>query len=89
MMRKLFAGSGWRPSEQGYANAEVARFRLGTMYKDSVLAYIWFTIAGTNGNERAKDLRDDLERNMARAEISRATELARACRASDYQDCEP
>ena len=30
-----------------------------------------------------------LERDMTRAEVSRATELAWACMSSDYQDCEP
>ena len=32
---------------------------------------------------------ETLEDDMTRAEISRATELARACMASDYQACEP
>ena len=31
---------------------------------------------------------DNLERDMTRDEITRATELARACMASDYQNCE-
>ena len=31
----------------------------------------------------------NMERDMTRAEISRATELARVCMVSDYQDCEP
>ena len=34
-------------------------------------------------------MRDNLERDMTRDEINRATELARTCRGSDYQDCEP
>ena len=57
--------------------------------KDSVLAHMWYNIAGANGNEAARKLRDNLEDDMTRAEISRATELARACMASDYQNCEP
>ena len=55
--------------------------------KDSVLAHMWFNIAGANGNEQAREYRDQVEQDMSRAEISRATELARACMASDYQDC--
>ena len=39
--------------------------------------------------EAARELRDSLERDMTRAEVSRATELARVCMTSDYQDCEP
>ena len=80
-------------AEQGDATAQ---FNLGIMYangrgvlKDSVLAHMWSNIAGANGNASARELRDSLERDMTRAEISRATELARACMASDYQDCEP
>ena len=39
-------------------------------------------------HEAARERRDNLEREMTRAEISRATELARTCMASDYQDCQ-
>ena len=80
-------------AEQGQVNAQ---HNLGVMYangegvlKDSVLAHMWSTIAGANGNEAARKQRDNLEDDMTRAEISRATELARTCMASDYQDCEP
>ena len=80
-------------ADQGHAGAQ---FNLGVMHadgrgvlKDSVLAHMWSNIAGANGNEVARENRDNLERDMTRAEISRATELARACMTSDYQDCEP
>ena len=78
-------------ADQGDARAQ---FNLGVMYSDGVLqdpvlAHMWFNIAGAIGNEDARDLRDALERDMTRDEISRATELARTCMASDYQDCEP
>ena len=80
-------------ADQGNA---AAQGKLGVMYytgegvlKDSVLAHMWWNIAGANGLEAARKLRDSLERDMTRAEVSRATELARACMASDYQDCEP
>ena len=82
-----------RRAGQGHAEAQ---FNLGTMYadgrgvlKDSVLAHMWLNVAGANGNAAARDVRDSLERDMTRAEISRATELARTCMASDYQNCEP
>ena len=61
---------------------------LGGVLEDSVLAHMWFNIAGANGNARARKLRNSFEREMTRAEVSRATELARVCMASDYQDCE-
>ena len=57
--------------------------------KDSVLAHMWLNIAGANGDEAARERRDGLERDMTRAEVSRAAELARVCMTSDYQDCEP
>ena len=73
-----------------------AQSNLGAMYdlgygvpQDSVLAHMWFNIASANGNESAAFSQDNLERDMTPAEISRATELARTCMASDYQDCEP
>ena len=74
----------------------IAQLFLGNMYvegrgvlKDPVLAHMWFNIAGANGEEDARELRDRLEPAMTRDEISRATELARVCMTSDYQDCEP
>ena len=54
-----------------------------------MLTHMWLNIAGANGNEAARELRDNLEDDTTRAEISRTTELARACMASDYQACEP
>ena len=81
-------------AEQGLATAQLA---LGSMYatgsgvlKDFVLAHMWLNIAGANGAGGRRGYRNILERlNMTRAEISRATELARTCMASDYQDCKP
>ena len=52
-----------------------------------MLAHMWFNIAGANGNEDARRRRDNLERDMSRAEIMRATDLACACMDSGYQDC--
>ena len=75
---------------------DLAQHSLGVMYaegrgvlKDSVLAHMWFNIAGANGNQRARMPRDALEEELTRAEIGRATELARACMASEYETCEP
>ena len=80
-------------ADQGDAEAQYNR---GLMYangrgvlKDSVLAHMWSNIAGANGHEAARELRDNLDRDMTRAEISRATELARTCMTSEYKDCEP
>ena len=68
-------------ADQGLAGAQL---NLGFMYdngrgglKDEAEAVRWHRLAA-----------DHLERDMTRAEVSRATELARVCMASDYQDCE-
>ena len=78
-------------AEQGHSEAQ---HKLGFMYasgagvlKDTVLGHMWLNIAGANGDEDARELRDTLERDMTLADISRATELARACMDSDYGDC--
>ena len=80
-------------AEKGDANGQLL---LGLMYavgrgfwKDVVLAHMWSNIASANGEEAARELRASLERDMTRAEISRATELARTCMASDYRNCGP
>ena len=82
-----------RAAEQGN---DLAQHRLGVMFadgrgvlKDSVLAHMWFNIAGANGNERARTARDALEEDLTRAEIRRATELARACVDTGYEACQP
>ena len=78
-------------AEQGYPDAQYA---LGTMYadghgvpKDSLLAYMWFSIA-SDGGKSVGELRD-MERDMTRDEISRATELVQVCMESGYQSCRP
>ena len=55
---------------------------------DIVLAHMWYNIAGANGHDQARRRRDSLEGEMTRAEINLASELARACMASDYEDCD-
>ena len=65
-------------------------YRVGRgVREDSVIARMWFNIAGTKGDEDARDMRNNLEPDMTRDEISRANELARACMASDYRNSEP
>ena len=84
-------------AEQGNAGAQ---FNLGILYAsgegvppDIVLAHMWLNIAGANasrtGGDEAGEMRDDLEREMTRDEINCATELARTCINSNYQECGP
>ena len=79
-------------AEQGYASAQ---FNLGLMYdngvgvlEDARLAHMWYNIAGANGSEEARGRRDTIEDDMTNAQIARATELARTCMDSDYENCE-
>ena len=79
-------------AEQGHASAQ---YNLGYMYatgrgvlKDTRLAHMWYNIAGANGSEIAREQRDTIEDDMTNAQIARATELARACMDSDYENCE-
>ena len=78
---------------QGHA---LAQYFLGLMYRDSratpqdsVLGHMWLNIAGANGEEIARESRDSLERDMTPAEIIRATDLARTCMTSNYENCGP
>ena len=76
-----------RSSDQGLAM--YVQPRRGVL-KDSVRrAHVVEHRRRQRGNEAARKQRDNLEDDMTRAEISRATELARTCMTSDYQDCEP
>ena len=79
-------------AEQGTAGAQ---YNLGLMYaigrgvlKDATLAHMWLNIAGANGSEIAREERDTIEDDMTATQIARATELARTCMDSDYENCE-
>ncbi len=80
-------------AEQGHAEAQ---YSLGVMYslglgvlRDFVIAHMWLNIADANGAPIARNGQDYLERDMTPDDISCATELARTCMVSDYQDCGP
>ena len=82
-----------RAAEQDHViaqtNLAMMNFLGDSVPQDFVLAHMWSNIASANGFEPAREFRDTLELGMTPAEINRATELARACMASDYQNCEP
>ena len=74
----------------------LAAYHLGGMYttgqgvlKDLVQAHMWLNVASANGFVNAGRDRDNLERDMTSEDFSHATELARVCMASDYQECWP
>ena len=95
VLKNMAEAAHWfrRAAEQGHViaqtNLAVMNFLGDSVPQDFVLAHMWSNIASANGFETARGFRDTLELGMTPAEISRATELARACMTSDYQDCEP
>ena len=67
-------------SEQGF---EIAQLNLGVMYangqgvsKDYEKAHMYWNIASANGNEDAKESRDEIEESMTPEQIAEAQELA-------------
>ena len=79
-------------AEQGHAGAQSnlgVRYAIGSgVLKDATLAHMWLNIAGANGSEIAREWRDTIEDDMTATQIARATELARTCMDSDYENCE-
>lgn len=77
---------------QGNAKAQNA---LGTMFrkgegvpKDSMRAHMWFSVAATRGDARAKAELNEMSRTMTAQELSQAEAMAQACEASGYRQCE-
>ena len=77
---------------QGNAEAQVF---LGVMYRkgqgvtrSSQRAFVWFTRAAARGNRRAKTELREVSQTMTPQELTRAKEMAEACEASDYRNCE-
>jgi TPR repeat protein len=83
----------FRPlAEQGNAKAQSV---LGVMYRrgkgvarSSVRAFIWFSRAAARGDARAKVELREVSQTMTAEELSQAREMAQACEASNYRQCE-
>jgi TPR repeat protein len=83
----------FRPlAEQGNPKAQGL---LGVMYRrgqgvarSSVHAFIWFSRAAARGDTKAKAQLREVSQTMTREEISQAQEMAQACEASNYRNCE-
>ena len=79
-------------AEQGNAEAQML---LGVMYRkgrgvtrSSQRAFIWFARAAARGNSKAKAHLREVSQTMTSQELARAREIAEACAASDYRNCE-
>src|ERR1700704_2542456 len=83
----------FRPlAEQGNPKAQNV---LGVMYRkgegvarNSVRAFIWFSVAAARGDAKAKAGLRSVSQTMTPEEISQAREMAQACEASNYRSCE-
>jgi TPR repeat protein len=83
----------FRPlAEQGNARAQ---HLIGVMYhrgqgvaRNSVRALAWFSVAAKQGDREAEATMRDVSKTMTPEEISEAREMARACEASNYRECE-
>lgn len=78
-------------AQQGNARAQ---YNLGIMYgngkgveQSHSTAHMWFNIAAANGIQVAPEKRDMAEKRMTSDAVVEAQQRARACMASDYQDC--
>ena len=78
-------------AEQGHSDSQSI---LGEMYaegfgelQDFTHAHMWFDIAVSTGNKKARRSRDKVEKKMTPAQIEKARDLARQCVAKNYKDC--
>ena len=72
-----------------------AQFNLGVMYENgegvpenSIRAYVWWSMAKTQGNEKSASNIDILKPQMTKQQIAQAQALATQCYESDYKDCD-
>jgi TPR repeat protein len=79
-------------AEQGNAKAQNV---LGVMFrkgegvpKSPPRAHMWFSLAAARGDAKAKAELREVSRSMTAQEISQAQEMAKACEASNYRQCE-
>src|SRR5438270_4212548 len=83
----------FRPlAEQGNAKAQNV---LGVMYRKGegvarspARAFMWFSLAAVRGDAKAKARLRDVSQTMTPQELSQAREMAQACEASSYRNCE-
>jgi TPR repeat protein len=83
----------FRPlAQNGNAKAQSV---LGAMYhrgqgvaRNSVRAFVWFSFAAARGDAKAKAGLRDVSQAMSPQEMSQAREMAQACEASNYRQCE-
>lgn len=53
--------------------------------QDNLRAWVWFSIAASNGSEEAVKGRDIVAKKMTSADISKAQKMALECEAKNYK----
>ena len=83
----------FRPLAQS-GNAK-AQHLIGVMYhrgqgvaRNTVRAMAWFNVAAKNGDREAQASIGEVSKTMKPDEIAEARDMAQACEASDYRNCE-
>jgi TPR repeat protein len=83
----------FRPLAQA-GNAR-AQHLLGVMYhrgqgvaRNTVRAMAWFSVAAKHGDREAQATLREVSKTMTPDEIAQARDMAQACEASDYRNCE-
>jgi TPR repeat protein len=81
-----------KAADQGDADAQ---FNLGAAYyngggvpENHVRAYVWLSMAKTQGHEKAKKGVETVKNLMTKQQIAQAQALATQCYESDYKDCD-
>jgi TPR repeat protein len=79
-------------ASQGNAKAQIL---LGVMYRrgvgvkrNSAHAFMWLSRAAAGGNARARAELRQVSQTMTPQELAHAKEMAQACEASNYRNCE-
>jgi TPR repeat protein len=76
-------------SEQDNSGERTMLFSsVANILKDTVSAHMWWSISITNGNPNAASLLERIEEEMTISQIAEATQRAKACMESNYQDCD-
>jgi TPR repeat protein len=72
-----------------------AQHLIGVMYhkgegvaRSSVRAFAWFSLAAAHGDSDAKAKLAEVSKTMTSDELSQGREMAQACEATDYRNCE-
>ncbi|HEY0566777.1 MAG TPA: hypothetical protein VGD13_01410 [Xanthobacteraceae bacterium] len=56
--------------------------------RNTVRAMAWFSVAAKHGDREAQATLSEVSKTMTPDEIAQARDMAQACEASDYRNCE-